>query len=312
MSKPHKLTGANAGELRSGSTQTRWAGRVAQFYRQAAITMFAPTRIRGMRICVLAFILCFSIDCARGASMVCRAQQITGFEPEYEVGKLLLGSATSDVSHCKLYITVSRGFLYVHSNYLDTGHDYPVKLAIDEEVDLETIVLNIVYDKPPADFAKAIAAVHQAIEEKIQFYVDKRLIASSRFSKLDFSRVKNVVWDPPRPREVGILQRAVDLKAQVKIPGNQPLATPTASSSNQSSSGEAPKRPEDFYQVAIALLWDSLWGRVVLTGILVLGVLVVVWATFPDSIKEHILTRLFGLRRRPRRNARTQDDETKA
>jgi len=119
-------------------------------------------------------------------SVVCRNAYIQGFEGPYSEAKAHIGDGTtSDLRRMKVYVTLSDGYIYAHSNYKTPGFTYPTKIAHDQDMDAASLVLNLV--------GKGVSEerIVNATENDVVFIVDEAAFKGSRIS-VDFTGVKNV------------------------------------------------------------------------------------------------------------------------
>jgi hypothetical protein len=198
----------------------------------------STTRIR---LALLSATLAFVTITSHAATVVCHKESIQGFDKEHQVATFLLGAATTEISHCKIYITAAEGkFLYVHSNYIGPESGYAAKIATDEPLDLETLVLNLVFQDYPT--TNELVILRQAITNDMHFYVDRDALAGTLFTNLDLSKCKNVDWDPPRARNADVTHQSYDLRAQAALPGNNPPTSSTRAPSSppRERAGSAP------------------------------------------------------------------------
>ena len=78
------------------------------------------------------------------ADVVCFGTKIVGYDNEYATAKRCLGEkTTSDIESCEVYVTQRAGYLYVHSNYVSPGEEYPTKIATNNVRDLLELTANL-------------------------------------------------------------------------------------------------------------------------------------------------------------------------
>jgi len=155
--------------------------------------MLARTRSTRFRMVLSAILLTSVLSVlAHAQSVVCRAHAIAGFEGEYQVAKSLVGANTSVEGQIRLYISYQGEELYVQSNFVTAGYEWPTKIATSEQIDLETILLNIIGDpdKPSSDL-KLLLANH------IQVIMDPQVFTEPREAVLRISNVRNIMVATP-------------------------------------------------------------------------------------------------------------------
>ena len=80
--------------------------------------------------------------------VVCHAKQIRGFERESLDAFLHFGMVdqhTHDMTRLRAYITLQGNCIYIESNYVKPGFQYPTKIATEFKVDLLTLFVNLVF-----------------------------------------------------------------------------------------------------------------------------------------------------------------------
>jgi hypothetical protein len=118
--------------------------------------------------------------------VVCRLPRINGFDREYSVGNSIVGETTSEMSETKIYMTVSDGSLYVHSNYVTPGYDNPTKLATSEEMgSIEDIAMNIFFDQQPS-FSE-FDRMKSLLKNRVEITLDPAVLKSGKYKTIDFS-----------------------------------------------------------------------------------------------------------------------------
>lgn len=122
----------------------------------------------------------------RTFSIVCRKHTIHDFEHEYAEAIQLLPGTTSDIGKMVVYIrTLPNGALYVHSNFITDGFEYPTKLA-SNDVDLRSlydITMNLVYTSYPSP--RQLRELKDAVQTSITFFLDESLFSSGGRLVLD-------------------------------------------------------------------------------------------------------------------------------
>ena len=126
------------------------------------------------------------------ADVVCRRAGIAGsdgrelFVAATARAKEIIGSGTtSDPARLKAVITVNEGMLFVYSNFVTPGADFPTKIATNTPYDLGTLALNLVGgDDAARETRRAFG--------DMTFYVDQRVLDHSRFARLSFAGARNV------------------------------------------------------------------------------------------------------------------------
>jgi hypothetical protein len=136
------------------------------------------------------YLLCSSFLSFSQTDVVCRAERIAGYDAEYTTGKSVCGPNTYGISEAKIYLTVKDGDLYVHSNFITPGAEYPTKLASTGETTIENIVMNLIYAGPPSDFQ--YASMRSTLRSNIEVILDPALLNSSKHGNMDFSGVRRL------------------------------------------------------------------------------------------------------------------------
>ena len=78
-------------------------------------------------------------------SQVCRPDYIGGLEAEAKLGKAIVGRNKSDLNQCRVWVTLRKGGMYLHSNFITPGYDRATRV-FDTPMDLHTRRANIVID----------------------------------------------------------------------------------------------------------------------------------------------------------------------
>ncbi|HEY5038561.1 MAG TPA: hypothetical protein VIJ93_05760 [bacterium] len=89
--------------------------------------------------------------------MKCARIYITGLQAEHEKGLLILGKGTvAEPEKMSVYITIGRYHgkraLYVQSNFKPPQYQFPIKIAVNDDVDLKTVLFWIAADGKPIHF----------------------------------------------------------------------------------------------------------------------------------------------------------------
>lgn len=125
-------------------------------------------------------------------SLLCRKSHISGFEDLYKKAKKYIGPPTSKVSNMEVFISIKKGVLYLHSNYLYRSAKYPTKLVTSETRDLRLFLWVLIDDQQPSN--SEWASFEKAIKNEITVYVDEKVLKSSKFKNLDFSVIKKNLY----------------------------------------------------------------------------------------------------------------------
>jgi hypothetical protein len=124
----------------------------------------------------------------RASEVICRTSGIEGFEEVAKTAKNYIGKSTKELSEAKIYVTVEKDHLYIHSNYKTGKKDeivlFPTKYITDTlKSDLKGYTYyNIV---GPADLSDVSLSTFNLHFREIEFYVDQKLFSDPKFSKLD-------------------------------------------------------------------------------------------------------------------------------
>jgi hypothetical protein len=137
----------------------------------------------------------------RSSAVVCRADYIDGCKAEYDKATTVLGTKTSDIDHCEVYITIKGDYVYAHSNFITPGYDRPTKLLEHKTLDFGTIALNLVSGHQPSyEFQSRILSTHKT---KIKYYLDQSVFDQFGRCDLDFAGAHNLyvdIADSPPPK----------------------------------------------------------------------------------------------------------------
>lgn len=115
---------------------------------------------------------------ANAFTIVCRKVGIGGFDEEERQAQATIGKEkTHKMSEMKVYLSYEQKHLFVYSNFISEGADYPTKIATDQDTDLMTILTNLVF------FGEEEPTAAQKTEFKhalpvIRFYVQPALDGS--------------------------------------------------------------------------------------------------------------------------------------
>lgn len=125
---------------------------------------------------------------SRAETVVCSRSFISGLWTEHERGVSILGKATtSDPDTMSVYITVvsyeGKSMLYAQSNYKPDKGLYPLKVAVDDYVDVNTVLTWIAGYKPPPAFDA----------HGITFYVDPSFYRDPVYGKYSSQLTGKVV-----------------------------------------------------------------------------------------------------------------------
>ncbi len=213
-----------------------------------------------------------------GQVVICRSTRLDGFEKEMEYANKILGNPTSNVDSLKVFITVSKSYLFVQSNLKSEGYESTCKLVVDEIMELEDIVLNLICIDFDCPYKNRIIK----ILETTRFYVDKVAVNQSIYSKLDFTIMKHVSY--PQPNTIDSFQISSD-HSQEKIKVN--------TSQNDKiiifDDGKTNETPKDFTSATIDLFYHSTLGKILLVFILIFTSIFIVWKSLPEDAKSKIL-----------------------
>jgi hypothetical protein len=100
--------------------------------------------------------------------VVCHAKQIRGFERESLDAFLHFGMVdhhTHDMTRLRAYITLQGNCIYIESNYVKPGFQYPTKIATEFQVDLLTLFINLIFLRLPSQEelqTATLAHIHRA------------------------------------------------------------------------------------------------------------------------------------------------------
>src|SRR5580692_11489427 len=78
-------------------------------------------------------------------SIRCLKEGINGMERYAAHAHRFVGSTTSDMSQAVVYVEKTERGIYLHSNYQAPGAPNPTKIWTNEDVDLETLFMNVVF-----------------------------------------------------------------------------------------------------------------------------------------------------------------------
>jgi hypothetical protein len=124
------------------------------------------------------------------SSLVCRRLSIYGLNDVSKRAKEWVGQNTSDPTATRVYVSVENDKLYLQSNYVTRGFEYPTKIATNKtDVDLVTLVFNLI--GPSTDSGVSNSRFLRAYP-KMQFFVEDKLFSDPTFNNLDFGGSPNV------------------------------------------------------------------------------------------------------------------------
>jgi hypothetical protein len=208
---------------------------------------------------------------------ICRTFNFAGFEEQTALARSVIGAAvTSDRKSMKVFVTVVKGQLFVQTNYVPPGLSYPAKLAIDSKVGLEEIVWNLITDDP-AKVTRDEAT--KAMQNEIEFYVDRFRLNQSSFSDFDFTLARRVIWDP-------LASGATSATGGATSAPPQSTAQPDVTAAPSPQLPTVTQLPKSVYEAAIQFLWSSMLGRLALLVVAGGSVILTVWTALPDSAKR--------------------------
>jgi hypothetical protein len=143
-------------------------------------------------------VFAFTIGCLFqlvAQTVVCTKSKINGFDAEYDVGHRVCGDLTSDMNKAKLYLTQQGNFLYVHSNFLQGGGEFPAKIATSEDVNLETVFLNILSPETQS-FSEQTKAMHSLYND-VEVIADPKMINNGNHHSVSFFKIKHLKFTCP-------------------------------------------------------------------------------------------------------------------
>ncbi len=129
----------------------------------------------------LLLLLYFGLATTTFGSVVCRLSYIAGYIEEAEAAKKFLRPKTSNIEKLDILLCVRRGTLYIHSNFLTSGFNYPTKMTLgsefcdQDEISFERIILNIISIEPGPD----VEAVMLKALSHLNLYVDSSVNQSN-------------------------------------------------------------------------------------------------------------------------------------
>jgi hypothetical protein len=116
-------------------------------------------------------------------TVICRREQINGFEAEYQKARMVLPRETNDFTRCHIYVTARDLSYYLHSNYLSPNSAASMKIATNASGDLFMIVYNLLEagdtGEPPS------SRLLRAHRESITYHIDKSLFLENGEWELD-------------------------------------------------------------------------------------------------------------------------------
>ena len=108
-------------------------------------------------------------------SVVCHGHLIIGLEREYDQAISYLGEkTTNNLNMIQAFVTAKDDRLYVHSNFIKEGCDYPTKIATNLPIDLFTFLLNLAFLELPNPTLHAEAQVIHS--RQARYIVDREKI----------------------------------------------------------------------------------------------------------------------------------------
>lgn len=131
-------------------------------------------------------------------STVCRAAGVKGFESSQESGHAWVGNVKTTLSGLKLYISVENEKLWVQSNFVTRGFQFPTKIVTNTHPDLASVLFNIVGKEEDSGISE-----YELFEtaSNVPIFVNETLFRSD-YKDFDFGDAKNVqvVCSDNRPR----------------------------------------------------------------------------------------------------------------
>lgn len=228
------------------------------------------------KICLAcAAALSFSAESLSATGLVCRSPGVAGWEIENVRAKEIVGSNTTRLSDMRVYITARAGYLYIQSNFVVDSYDQPTKILVDDLLDLETLVQNLACDQA---FCVPKEELGRAIASEIWFGIDKQALREEGFGKLDFSKA-GLVCELPSPKKAAT------------VPPVPPVIDP-ASPGTSELVRESHEPPDSLNAAAVAMLWGSVGGRVLLGLAAVGAMMFAMWISLPERLKYQLALRM--------------------
>ena len=108
------------------------------------------------------------------ACVVCHLDTIHGYELEAFEAQQFVGPNVSDISSCRVYVTMNEKSLYVHSNFLKCEAEFPTKIAIDARVSLFLLLYNVVsWGEIDDERFRKLMLAHQT---KVMYFINREKI----------------------------------------------------------------------------------------------------------------------------------------
>jgi hypothetical protein len=142
------------------------------------------------RILILVIIL-HSItfnECIFSQFLRCTLGNIEGCEKEAKLAYSILGKNTNHISNTKIFITVKDNSLYIHSNFIEAGSDYPTKILTSTQINsIDDIALNVFYRENPIE--SEWINLKNALKNDIKIIMNPKVI--KRY-KINFDNADNI------------------------------------------------------------------------------------------------------------------------
>lgn len=123
-------------------------------------------------------------------TMWCPKSGISGFEDEAHQAKAVLSSNTSDMQEMEVFVTVQRDKLYIQSNYMPEGADYPFKISTNEEEYNMKNWLKFLIN--PEEAQGYNSAFNNAYRNNMVLKIDASVLSHPHYKNLVWGDAKNV------------------------------------------------------------------------------------------------------------------------
>ena len=100
-----------------------------------------------------------------------------------------VGSTTSDMSQAVVYVEKTERGIYLHSNYQAPGAPNPTKIWTNEDVDLETLFMNVVF---PGGFGPSEELEGHVALKRAQVILDESMFTDGGYPRIDIGDARNV------------------------------------------------------------------------------------------------------------------------
>jgi hypothetical protein len=124
------------------------------------------------------------------SGVICRLDDIEGFEAVGQVARKLLPGRTGLLSDVVIYLTAQGEYYYAHSNYVIAGRSYASKMCSTDIPDLFYVLVYMIgKDWPPPE---QVERIYEAHTNKVQYIINERIMTEDGSCEIDFYGATNI------------------------------------------------------------------------------------------------------------------------